>query len=136
MASAFYDLTSHSPRSVLSCTVLTRPGLNRIKAPEVWDQLGGIVNTPPTSSVMVIDSGVNAAHQDLAANLVPGLTVTGYTNPPRAVSAGNAIPPLTDTNGHGTHVAGAKIHRHQAEECTVPFIPVYLLSLFSMLSMF
>lgn len=84
------------------------PGLNRIEAPAVWSQLTGVVNTPASASVMVIDSGVLSVHQDLAANLVPALTVTGYTFPPRAVSSGNAVPPLQDPNGHGTHVSGQR----------------------------
>lgn len=81
-------------------------GLNRIRAPPVWNSLPGVVNANPSSTVMVIDSGINEVHQDLASNLVPALTVTGYTNPPQPVSSGNAAPPLTDPQGHGTHVAG------------------------------
>jgi subtilisin family serine protease len=86
-------------------------GLNRIKAPQTWAALPGIVNTNPSSTVMVIDSGINEAHVDLAANLVPSLTVTGYEYPPQSIASGNAIGPQTDPNGHGTHVAGTVFAR-------------------------
>lgn len=100
--------TPHPPQPAAADTGYSLlAGLNRIRAPIVWLNLPGVVNPNPSASVMVIDSGVNKVHEDLAGNLVNGLTVTGYSYPPRPVSAGNAIPPLTDPNGHGTHVAGA-----------------------------
>jgi thermitase len=56
---------------------------------EAWDAgvAGGTV-------VAVVDTGVDATHPDLGANLVPGSDfVDGDANP-------------ADANGHGTHVAG------------------------------
>lgn len=55
---------------------------------------------------MVVDTGVNEAHDDLTANLVPELTVTGFEYPPQSIASGNATGPQRDPNGHGTHVAG------------------------------
>jgi subtilisin family serine protease len=87
-------------------------GLNRIKAPQTWAALPGIVNANPSSTVMVIDSGVNEVHADLAANLVPALTVTAFEYPPQPVSTGDdSLGPLTDPDGHGTHVAGTVFAR-------------------------
>jgi subtilisin family serine protease len=91
-------------------------GLNRIRAPTVWNALPGEVNSNPTASVMVIDSGIRATHNDLTSNLLPELTVTGLSN-------GNAILPVRQPLNvpptpaeipivnHGTHVSGTVFAR-------------------------
>ena len=63
--------------------------LPRIQAPSAWDlSLGDGV------TVAVLDTGVDASHPDLAANLVPGWNVA------------SASPDTSDVNNHGTWVAG------------------------------
>lgn len=63
--------------------------LPKIGAPGAWDVANGSGVT-----IAILDTGVDAAHPDLAANLVPGWNV--YDN-----TADTA-----DTHGHGTSVAG------------------------------
>ncbi len=63
--------------------------LPKIQAPTAWDTSKGDGIT-----VAVLDTGVDAAHPDLAANLVPG----------RNVVSGTAD--TSDINGHGTWVSG------------------------------
>ncbi|HEY0660018.1 MAG TPA: S8 family serine peptidase [Lysobacter sp.] len=70
-------------------------GIDNVQARDVWDanRDGTIDAGAPTGSgikVCVIDSGINAAHEDFA-----GIAMTGYP------AGWNA-----DTCGHGTHVAG------------------------------
>jgi len=68
--------------------------LNTVRLPQAWDQTKG----SPDQIIAVVDSGVDALHQDLV-----GRTVAGYnaiTNTPTAANAN------TDDNGHGTMVAG------------------------------
>ncbi len=66
--------------------------MSRINAPAAWDLTTGSDEVV----VAVLDSGIDASHPDLAANLWPGI---GY-NP----ATGGNDP--VDTYGHGTHVAG------------------------------
>ena len=64
--------------------------LAKINVPAAWQRSTGAGVT-----VAVIDSGVDAAHPDLAGQVLPGIDyVTGTTG----VSS--------DPNGHGTHVSG------------------------------
>jgi hypothetical protein len=60
-----------------------------------WDQVFGSVAPAGTSKVAILDTGVDAWHPDLAANVVPG---TSILDP---FSDGT-----TDANGHGTEMAG------------------------------
>jgi hypothetical protein len=60
-----------------------------------WDQVFGSVSPAGTSTVAVLDTGVDASHPDLAGQLVPGTSVLDPT------SDGT-----TDPNGHGTWMAG------------------------------
>src|SRR4051812_40796423 len=55
-----------------------------------WDQLFGSVNPVGTSTVAVLDTGVNSSHEDLAGQVVPG---TSILDP---FSDGTS-----DPNGHG-----------------------------------
>jgi len=66
-------------------------GMARIHAPEAWDVTQGSQEIV----VGIIDTGIYATHQDLAANSAPG----GYD------FVNNDADP-TDDQGHGTHVAG------------------------------
>lgn len=67
--------------------------LAKIQAPAAWDIATGDSNTV----VAVLDSGVNAAHPDLASRMVPGYDFVW----------GDADP--ADDFGHGTAVAGVVV---------------------------
>lgn len=70
----------------------TDPGvpytLQHIHAQGAWATAQG-----QGATIAVVDSGVDAGHPDLAANLLSGYDATGHGD-------------VTDQNGHGTHVAG------------------------------
>jgi len=61
-----------------------------IGAPTAWRR--GFTGKGVT--IAVVDSGVDASHEDLTANMAPGRDFTAPNTPP------------DDDNGHGTHVAG------------------------------
>jgi serine protease len=64
--------------------------LGAMRTPEAWRRSTGAGVT-----VAVVDTGVDSAHPDLAGQVLPGADlITG------------AEGPVTDPNGHGTHVAG------------------------------
>jgi large repetitive protein len=92
-----------------------------IDAPEAWD----ILHDASNIIVAVIDSGIRATHQDLAANLWvnPGESGTdsfgldkrfngkdddgnGYIDDVNGINALLVQGPPIDDHGHGTHVAG------------------------------
>jgi len=59
-----------------------------------WDQVFGNMTPTGTATVAVLDTGINAAHPDLAGNVVAGTSfIDGSSG-------------MTDPNGHGTWVAG------------------------------
>jgi len=58
-----------------------------------WDQVYGVVPVDGSAIIAVLDTGVDATHPDLANLMVPGASFVG----------GDAN---TDTNGHGTALAG------------------------------
>ncbi|HMI99090.1 MAG TPA: S8 family serine peptidase, partial [Gaiellaceae bacterium] len=60
-----------------------------------WDQVYGVVDPIGTAKVALLDTGVDASHPDLSANVVPGTSVLDPS------SDGT-----TDPNGHGTWMAG------------------------------
>jgi len=64
--------------------------LPKIGAPQAWD-----ASTGAGVTIAILDTGVNAAHPDLAARMVSGWNV--YDN----------TPDTSDVYGHGTKVAGA-----------------------------
>ena len=70
----------------------TQWGLERIHAADAWDVTTGSAD----ALVAVVDTGVDADHPDLSANLVPGWDFVD----------GDATPDDESANGHGTHVAG------------------------------
>lgn len=67
-------------------------GLTKIQASEAWKKSGGGSSSVTT---VVIDTGIDAKHPDLAANMAgPGFNaITG-------------APSASDDHGHGTHCAG------------------------------
>jgi len=67
-------------------------GIDRVGAPSVW--LGTPPNTGEGAGVVIIDTGIDYTHPDLAANYVMGYDFVSKDWDPR------------DDNGHGTHVAG------------------------------
>ena len=70
--------------------------LSRIGAAQAWGKARGA-----GVKVAVIDSGVDLQHEDLTANLLPGVSCIGSLGDPSRCS-GSA----QDDDGHGTHVAG------------------------------
>ncbi|OEF98205.1 S8 family peptidase [Desulfuribacillus alkaliarsenatis] len=64
-------------------------GVDRIRAPEVWQR-----NTGAGVRVAVIDTGVDLSHPMLKPNLRQGINILDPDKAPK------------DDNGHGTHVAG------------------------------
>jgi len=64
-------------------------GVERINAPNVWQQLTG-----EGVKVAVVDTGVDLSHPMLVNNLRKGINITNPDKRPN------------DDNGHGTHVAG------------------------------
>src|SRR4051794_23091982 len=66
-------------------------------APEAWD-LVGFPNIPSTT-VGIVDTGIDATHEDLSGKVVACASASVLTN---RVSEGSC----TDQNDHGTHVAG------------------------------
>jgi subtilisin family serine protease len=90
-ACACLALASLSPAPVLAETDVLRSqqwGLDRIRAQDAWSRSDGA-----GAVVAVIDTGVDAEHEDLRGLVVPGRDfVDGSSD--------------RDRNGHGTHVAG------------------------------
>ncbi|MDR1740595.1 MAG: S8 family serine peptidase, partial [Synergistaceae bacterium] len=71
-------------------------GMPAINAPAAWD----ITTGSDTDYIAVADSGIDATHPDLAANVDLGLSInfTEVNDPSRTA--------ITDYAGHGTHVSG------------------------------
>lgn len=71
-----------------------------VDMPAAWDYTTGSDNVV----VAVIDSGIKAGHEDLAANLLPGWNA--ITEQPGAEDEGELIGSGPARFSHGTHVAG------------------------------
>ena len=59
-----------------------------------WDLAFGAVVPTGTTKVAILDSGIDAAHPDLAGRVVPGTSILDGSNG------------MSDSNGHGTWLAG------------------------------
>jgi len=74
-------------------------GLRAAQVDTAWEVARGSASV----TVAVIDTGIDAAHPDLAGVALPGATFVSAPDPScDPTSAGSVI----DDNGHGTHVAG------------------------------
>jgi serine protease len=71
-------------------------GLEVIGAPRAWEQATGAGTT-----IAVIDSGADLAHEDLRGKVRTHVSCVGAGGDPDRCEG-----PGTDDNGHGTHVAG------------------------------
>jgi thermitase len=93
-------------------------GLNEIDAPRGWD-LAGLGSFPATgggAKIGIVDTGIDAAHEDLAGKVVDCAGVRSFginvlnilrlLDDPTIVNGRCA-----DDNGHGTHVAGTAAAR-------------------------
>jgi len=68
---------------------------NQWSLPKIgWDQVFGNVTPSGTAKVAVLDTGVEASHEDLAGRLVGGTSIIDNSNG------------TTDPHGHGTWLAG------------------------------
>src|SRR5205814_1836319 len=74
----------------------TQWGLLQVAAPGAW-----AVSTGTGVTIGIVDSGIDAGHQDLAGKLVGGADCIGTLGDAAACQPGGA-----DVVGHGTHVAG------------------------------
>ena len=92
------DVESVEIDSRVHSTVVSEPhlsdqwGIAAVTASAAWSVTKG-----RSVTVAVIDTGVDAGHEDLAGQVLTGVDLSGRT----AVVGGG-----TDPNGHGTHVAG------------------------------
>jgi len=87
-------------------------GLDKINAPQAWDQSTG------DSAIVVatVDTGIDFNHPDLAANVwtnpgeIPGNNIdddgNGYIDDVHGINTFNHGGDVLDDDGHGTHVAG------------------------------
>ncbi len=64
-------------------------GIDRVNA-----DVSKTYNTGDSVKVAIVDTGIDTAHPDLAANMKGGMSAVAYTTK------------YTDDNGHGSHVAG------------------------------
>lgn len=76
-------------------------GIRRIGGPQS-STIAGDGRGAVDVDVAIMDTGIEADHPDL--NVVGGVDCTGTGLPPHEQLLGK--PPWSDTNGHGTHVAG------------------------------
>jgi subtilisin family serine protease len=72
-------------------------GLLQVGAPAAWT-----ASTGAGVTVGVVDSGIDAGHEDLAGKVVDGADCVGSNGNPALCQPGGTA----DPNGHGTHVAG------------------------------
>jgi thermitase len=86
-----------------------------IDAPEGWTSLFGATSFPATggAKIGIVDTGVTAAHEDLAGKVVNcagvrsfGLDILGLLTLPLTADPTIVADRCSDDNGHGTHVAG------------------------------
>ncbi|MCE5266109.1 MAG: S8 family serine peptidase [Deltaproteobacteria bacterium] len=78
-------------------------GMTKIQMPAAWEKSTGNTNIVIGVIVIgVIDTGVDARHPDLTANLLPGRDLAGYVRLDQTDADANPM----DLDGHGTHVAG------------------------------
>ncbi|MHB9109838.1 MAG: S8 family peptidase [Armatimonadota bacterium] len=87
--------STRRPRTVSAETLPW--GVQSIKADRVWDRNGDLApdaNAGQGVKVAVVDTGIDLAHPDLAANIAGGYNAIDPGQSPQ------------DDNGHGTHVAG------------------------------
>lgn len=91
-----------------------------IDAPEGWDAagLGAFPSAPGPVKIGIVDTGILAAHEDLAGKVVDcagvrsfGIDLLGLITLPLLVDTTIVGGRCADDNGHGTHVAGTAAAR-------------------------
>ncbi|HWC26264.1 MAG TPA: S8 family serine peptidase, partial [Solirubrobacteraceae bacterium] len=92
-----------------------------IDAPEAWDALygpGAFPTAPTDAKIGIVDTGIAAAHEDVAGAVVDcagvrafGLDLLGLITLPIFDDPTIVAGRCRDDNGHGTHVAGAAAAR-------------------------
>ena len=97
----------------ISGTAYDQDYLTRINAQAGWDKLASLGRTPLGARVALLDTGVNAAHEDLAGRVLPGrdfcaALVTDDQGDTNCVGEDNDPSDLTTGSeaGHGTSSAG------------------------------
>lgn len=82
--------------------------LTRINAQAAWDELAALGKTPLGARVAVLDTGVNAGHEDLAGRVLPGRDFCAALVNDNCVGEDSDTSDLTLSSeaGHGTSSAG------------------------------
>lgn len=84
----------NAPSQVAPYAIEVPWGINAVRAPQAWT----MSNYGVGARVMVLDTGIDAQHVDLASRFEKGQDFVGDNNP--------GPYPYFDLVGHGTHVAG------------------------------
>jgi subtilisin family serine protease len=109
-ADRLYRLPEPSPGEAEQRTAAVEWGIDRIRAPQVWDTFGV---TGQDIVVATIDTGVRFGHSALVAQYLGNLGDGTFDHnyrwwDPSQVCGSPSVAPC-DNNGHGTHVTGTVV---------------------------